>query len=169
MSSHDERQLQRYLDGALDPAAAAAFAARLQGDAALRQRHDEAVAMRSLFTAAAATPRRPRADFTAGVLAAARQLPTRQQLQQADEVGAAMAFCRRLLFAAALLGALGLLWRSGLATIGHGADTLQAAPDDVRQEIDRLDALLRSGSLDAPRQAGSPSAEGSSSASNRRR
>lgn len=165
MSSHDERQLQRYLDGALDPAAAAAFAARLQGDAALRQRHDEAVAMRGLFTAAAAaTPRRPRADFTAGVLAAARQLPTRQQLQQADEVGSAMAFCRRLLFAAALLGALGLLWRSGLATIGHGADTLQAAPDDVRQEIDRLDALLQSGSLDAPPTAGSPSA-----GSNRRR
>jgi anti-sigma factor RsiW len=163
MSSHDERQLQRYLDGALDPAAAAAFAARLQGDDALRQRHDEAVAMRGLFTAAAAaTPRRPRADFTAGVLAAARQLPTRQQLQQADEVGAAMAFCRRLLFAAALLGALGLLWRSGLATIGatigHGADTLQAAPDDVRQEIDRLDALLHSGSVDAPPAAGSPSA-----------
>jgi len=159
MSAHDERQLQRYLDGALDPAAAAAFAARLQGDAALRQRHDEAVAMRGLFTAAAAaTPRRPRVDFTAGVLAAARQLPTRQQLQQADEVGAAMAFCRRLLFAAALLGALGLLWRSGLATIGRGADTLQAAPDDVRQEIDRLDALLQSGSLDAPPAAGSPSA-----------
>lgn len=161
MSSHDERQLQRYLDGALDPAAAAAFALRLQGDAALRQRHDEAVVMRGMFTAAAAAaPRRPRADFTAGVLAAARQLPTRQQLQQADEVGAAMAFCRRLLFAAALLGALGLLWRSGLATIGHGVDTLQAAPDDVRQEIDRLDALLRSGSLDAPRPAGDPSAAG---------
>jgi anti-sigma factor RsiW len=161
MSSHDERQLQRYLDGALDPAAAAAFALRLQGDATLRQRHDEAVAMRGLFTAAAAaTPRRPRPDFTAGVLAAARQLPTRQQLQQADEVGAAMAFCRRLLFAAALLGALGLLWRSGLVTIGHGADTLQAAPDDVRQEIDRLDALLRSGSLDAPPAAGNRSAAG---------
>lgn len=105
--------------------------------------------MRGMFAAAAtASARRPRADFTAGVLAAARQLPTRQQLQQADEVGSAMVFCRRLLFAAALLGALGLLWRSGLIAVGHGADTLQAAPDDVRHEIDRLDALLRSGSLD---------------------
>lgn len=155
MNSNDERQLQRYLDGALEPTAAAAFAQRLQGDAALRQRHDEAVAMRGLFTAAAtASVRRPRADFTAGVLAAARQLPTRQQLQQADEVASAMTFCRRLLLAAAVLGAIGLLWRSGLVAIGDGPQTLQAAPDDVRQEIDRLDALLQGGALDQQAGAG---------------
>lgn len=146
---HDDLQLQRFLDGVLDPAQRAAFAARLQGEPSLQKRHDELVGVRALCTAtAAATVRRPRADFTAGVLAAARQLPSRQQLQQADALGSAAAVCRRLLFAAAILFALGLVVRSGLFVADTGQN-LHASPDDVRTEMERLDGLLQCGGLEA--------------------
>ena len=152
---HDDLQLQRFLDGVLDPAQRAAFAARLQDEPSLQKRHDELAKVRAMCTAAAAaTVRRPSADFTAGVLAAARQLPSRQQLQQADELGSAVSICRRLLLAAAILFALGLLVRSGLFVADTGQD-LQASPDDVRVEMERLDALLQRGGLDAPSGAGS--------------
>ena len=148
---HDDLQLQRFLDGVLDPAQRAAFAARLQSEPSLQKRHDDLVKVHSVCTtAAAATVRRPRADFTAGVLAAARQLPSRQQLQQADELGTAVSICRRLLLAAAILFALGLLVRSGLF-VADTEQNLSASPDDVRTEMERLDALLQRGGIDAPR------------------
>jgi len=152
---HDDLQLQRFLDGVLDPDQRAAFAARLQSEPSLQKRHDDLAKVRSVCTtAAAATVRRPRADFTAGVLAAARQLPSRQQLQQADELGSAVSICRRLLLAAAILFALGLLVRSGLF-VAETAQDLHASPDAVRAEMERLDALLQGGGLDAPEGAGS--------------
>lgn len=150
LSHPDELLLQRHLDGELEPTAAAAFQARLVAEPALRQRRDEALAVRAAFAAAASTAvRRPRADFVAGVLAAVRQLPTRLQLQQADVLTGAFTFCRRLLLAAAVLAALGLLWGSGLLVDG-GGKSLQASPDDVRHEIERLDAMLQHGELEVP-------------------
>lgn len=148
----DELQLQRYLDGELPPDDAAACTARLAADPAFRRRHDEARALRSAFAAARGEGRRASAGFTANVLAAARRLPSREELQQHDVVGGGTMFCRRILLAAAVLAALGLLWRSGLVS-NPGQDTLQATPDEVQREIERLDAIIK-------QQATNPGAQG---------
>ncbi len=142
LSYRDELQLQRYLDGELPPDDAAACTARLAADPAFRRRHDEARALRAAFTAARGADRRVSAGFTANVLAAARRLPSREELQQHDVVGGGTAFCRRILLAAAVLGALGLLWRSGIVSDPR-PDTLQATPDEVQRELDRLDELIK--------------------------
>lgn len=142
LSHRDELQLQRYLDGELPPDDAAAFTARLAAEPAVRRRHDEARALRAGFAAARSEGRRAPAGFTAGVLAAARHLPAREEMQQLDVAAGGASFCRRMLLAAAVLGALGFLWRSGLVT-DRSSDTLQATPADVQREIDRLDDLLK--------------------------
>jgi anti-sigma factor RsiW len=149
LSSEDELALQRYLDGQLATAAAAAFAARLAAEPALAHRLDEAKALRAMFGRAAAAVVRPRAGFAAGVLAAVRRLPSRDLLLQAEQAEVALRVCRRLLLAAMLLAGIGLAWGSGLVG-DERADTLQAAPTaEAQQELDRLDAILRSGAVDA--------------------
>ncbi|MCC7398497.1 MAG: hypothetical protein IT455_15610 [Planctomycetes bacterium] len=132
--------LQRYLDGELDAAARAACDARLLTEPQLRQRLDSLRGFAAGFAAMRAEGRRAPAGFTAAVVAAARRLPSRQELQQADVTAGAVAFCRRLLLAAAILtvGALG--FHFGL--FRHQPSTLQATPDEVQQEMDRLDSLV---------------------------
>jgi anti-sigma factor RsiW len=142
LSNRDELQLQRYLDGELPPDDAAAFTARLTAEPALRRRHDDARALRAGFAAARSDGRRAPAGFTANVLAAARRLPTREEMQQLDVAAGGASLCRRILLAAAVLFALGLLWRSGLVT-ESSPDTLQATPADVQREIERLDELVK--------------------------
>jgi len=141
LPQHDELQLQRYLDGELPPDDAAACTARLAADPAFRRRHDEARALRSAFTAARGGALRASAGFTANVLVAARRLPSREELQHEDVAAAGASFCRRILLAAAVLAALALLWRSGLVSEPR-PDTLQATPDEVQSELDRLDGLI---------------------------
>lgn len=141
LSHRDELQLQRYLDGELPPDDAAAFAARLAAEPEVRRRHDEARTLRTAFAAARGEGRRASAGFTANVLAAARRLPAREELQQLDVAAGGMTFCRRILLAAAALAALGLLWRSGLVA-DRGQDMLQATPDEVQREVERLDAVI---------------------------
>jgi hypothetical protein len=91
------------------------------------------------------------AGFTAKVLAATRRLPDRQALERAD-IGEGIArFCRRLLVAAAIVVGLGFLWHSGILDGGilHGgrAGTLEAAPEEIQEELQRLDALIESGAI----------------------
>jgi anti-sigma factor RsiW len=144
LSAADELLVQRHVDGELAPEAAAAFAARLVVESALRQRVEALQALRAGFLAGRDTGPRPRADFAGKVMAAVRQLPSRQQLEQATAVGGAMMFCRRLLLAAVLLGGVGLAWGTGLFDGGTSAE-LHATPDEVQRELDRLDALLQNG------------------------
>lgn len=143
LSHRDELLVQRHLDGALSPTDAAAFAARLAAEPALREGHAAANAMRGAFAAAREGAMRPRAGFKAAVLAAVRQLPTRLQLEQADIAARTVRFCRRLLLAAALLGSIGFAVSAGL--LGGGAPTMQASPDEMQREIDRLEAVVRAG------------------------
>lgn len=150
LSHHDELLLQRHLDGELEPTAAAAFQARLAAEPDLAAAAAAARGLRSGFAAARAGAARPSAGFTAGVLAATRRLPSRQQLEQADVAAGAVAFCRRLLLAAAVLAGLGLAWQAGLVG-GAEPVTLQAAPGDVQRVIEELDARLQSGAVPPPR------------------
>ncbi|MBX3462214.1 MAG: hypothetical protein KF830_03510 [Planctomycetes bacterium] len=147
---HDHRTLQRFLDGELDAAAAAAFQTRLAHDPALRQRLAEEQQWRRGFAGARAAATVPPADFATGVLAAVRRLPDRALLRQLDaqaEQGArSVRLCQRLLLAAAVLFGLGLLWHGGL--LDRHSDRLEAAPDEIQAELERLDARIRAGGLD---------------------
>ncbi|MEZ6035866.1 MAG: hypothetical protein R3F29_00195 [Planctomycetota bacterium] len=141
--SADDRLLQRYLDRELSADEAAAFAARLLTDAALRDRVQQAEALRAPLLAAAAAPvPRASASFTQKVMAEVRRQPNREQLMRLDLSETALRVCRRILLAAAVLCAIGAAALGGLFDRA-GADTLQAAPGEVQQEIDRLDEAIR--------------------------
>ncbi len=143
LSHQDELLLQRHLDGELDAAASAALRARLAAEPELAKGLDEARALRTGFLVGRATAMRPSASFTGKVLAAARQLPSRRELEQADVAERAMRVCRRILLAAALLAGVGLLWQFGAARSG-GSGQLQAVPDEAQRVIDELDAKAQS-------------------------
>jgi anti-sigma factor RsiW len=149
--SPDDMTLHRFLDGELDAAAAGAFRARLAAEPALRERLAVEQRVRSGFTGARAEATAAPAGFTAGVMAAVRRLPDRgtleQQVAQQDLADRIVRLCRRLLIAAAVVFGLGLLWHSGL--FDDHADRLEAAPDELRLELERLDARIRAGELDA--------------------
>ncbi len=140
LSQADRMLLQRHLDGALDAAASAAFAARIAAEPELAQAAAVARALRAGFVAARGSTARPSGAFTANVVAAVRRLPSRQLLEQADVAGGAIGLCRRIVLAAAILAGLGLVWHSGLVRSSE-PESLQAAPGDVMREVDRLDAL----------------------------
>lgn len=149
LTPRDQSLLQRHLDGELPADAAAAFAARLLAEPDLARAAEAARAGRALLRAAAGPARQPSARFAAGVVAAARQLPSRQQLEQADLATAALRVCRQLLIAAAVLAAFGALWHAGL--IGPARmDTLQASPGVLEQEIRQLDARIQAGAVPPP-------------------
>src|SRR5262245_46257659 len=99
----DELLLHRFLDGEMDSAQAVAFEARLAAEPRLRRHLEDASALRAGFAAADAGAPAPRAGFTAGVLAAARCLPDRQQLKRDDVMADFVRACRRVLIAAAVL------------------------------------------------------------------
>jgi anti-sigma factor RsiW len=145
ISASDERLLHRFLDGALAGEEAVACRSRLAAEPALRQGLAGLQQLRAAFAEARQPVMAAPAGFTAGVLAAARRLPTQVELREAGDWDAVagpgmVRLCRRLLLAAAVLFGLGLLSQSGLFGDGR-ADTLQAAPDEVHREMQRLDAL----------------------------
>lgn len=145
LPASDERLLHRFLDGAMGGDEAAACRARLQAEPQLRQGLAALQQLRAAFAEARQSAAVAPAGFTAGVLAAARRLPSRDDLRDAGEWGSEagqglLRLCRRLLLAAAVLFGLGLLSQAGLFGDGR-ADTLQAGPDDVQREMDRLDSL----------------------------
>jgi len=145
----DELLLHRFLDGEMDSAQAVAFEARLAAEPRLRRRLEDESALRAGFAAAHAGGPAPRAGFTAGVLAAARRLPSRQQIERDDVTADFVRACRRVLIAAAVLFGISLVWYAGL--MSSRSDTLQAVDSrEVQQEMKRLDALIESGALDSP-------------------
>ena len=147
LTHSDELLLHRFLDGEMDSAQAVAFEARLAAEPRLRRRLEDESALRAGFAVAHAGAPAPRAGFTAGVLAAARCLPSRQQLKRDDVVVELVRACRRVLIAAAVLFGISLVWHGGLMN-SRRSSTLEAAPRwEVEQEMKRLDALIESGAL----------------------
>ena len=145
--SRDDLMIQRYVDGELPEAEAAAFAARMLQEPSLRERVEELQQFASGFAGddAVAAP----AGFTANVLTEVRRLPERAELEQMDLAAGAVKLCTRVLLAAALILGLGLAWHAGLLD-GNRADTVEAAPDAIEQEMDRLDQLILE-SMEEPR------------------
>lgn len=142
--SHEDQQLQRYLDGELSEPEAAAFAARMLADHDLRQRVEAMEQVQLGFASAkndATGPVAAPVGFTASVLSEVRRLPSREQMQQMDLSEGAVRLCRRLLLAAAILVGLGLGWQSGLFS-PNGSDKVEAAsPAEIEAEMQRLDEM----------------------------
>lgn len=149
LEPNDPMLVQRHLDGALDAAAAAAFTARLRAEPELARAVADAAAQRDLLRAAAGPGRRASPRFAAGVVAAARALPTRLQLQQADAVAAAVRTCRRVLLAAAAVAVVGALWHAGLLG-GRAPATLQASAGEMDAAIRQLDERIQTGAVPPP-------------------
>lgn len=150
ISTADSLLLQRYLDRELPADAAEAFRRRLDADPELAA----AAAAHGVFAAGFAAARRDvrvaPAGFAHKVLAGVRQLPARAQLEAEATSAVVVRVCRRVLLAAVVLFAMGLALRSGLLDGGFG-EQLQAAPEEVEAEMQRLDALaarLDAASLD---------------------
>ena len=141
--SHDDRQnLDRLLDGELPPERAAALRARLAAEPALRTAFEERQRLRGAFASAASTRGfAAPAGFTASVLAATRGLPARREIEEREVADHIVRVCRRVLIAAAVVVGLGIVWQSGLWRRDHDS-RLQAAPNEVEQEMNRLDALI---------------------------
>ena len=145
--SRDERMVQRYVDGELSEPAAAAFATRLLREPGLREQVSALQSLTSHMLPPA--PSSAPDGFTADVLTAVRRLPERVQLEQAEVAAGAVQLCVRVLIAAALVLGLGLAWHAGLLAPGV-ADTLEAGPPTVEQELQRLDELILE-SMEGPR------------------
>ncbi|MBL8752694.1 MAG: hypothetical protein JNK15_05285 [Planctomycetes bacterium] len=142
----DQLQLQRFLDDRLGPTERAAFAARIAAEPSLQDALAAERTLRGGFRAAAAQARAPSASFAASVLAKARQLPSRVELEQADIAAGGVGLIRRLLLAAGVVVGIGLVYAAGLGE--RESAHLQAVPAaDEQAEIDRLDQLLRSGAV----------------------
>ncbi len=141
LSYADELLLHRFLDAELAAAEVAAFETRLVAEPLLRRHLEQARALRAGFAAGRAGGPVAAVGFTAGVLAAARRLPSRQEMDQIEISAGLVRTCQRLLMAAAIVFAIGLAWHGGLFDGGR-CDTLQAAPDEVEREMQRLDALV---------------------------
>jgi anti-sigma factor RsiW len=141
--SNDDRKLQRYLDGELSPSDSAAFAAQLLTDSSLRRRAEAMKQAQVGFENLRENGdfARAPAGFTARVMSEVRRLPSREQMQQQDMAEGAVRLCRRLLLAAAILFGVGLIWQTGLMS-PNGATTVEAAPEDIQREMQRLDALI---------------------------
>lgn len=144
----DELLLQRLLDGELEAPARAEVEARIGAEPALRQRFEMEQALRAGFRTLRAQGRTAPASFTASVVAAVRRLPSRSELVDGEEQQQIRRLCRRVLIAALALLGLGLAVHAGLLDRGQ-SNTLQAAPDEIQREMDRLDALIQGGILEA--------------------
>lgn len=153
MSELNEREMRvvaRYVDGELAGEESAAIERRLVQDPDLRAAVDELREFRGLFAAERdVAPPRPTAGFRDRVLGEVQRLPTADELRatETSRVVEFEAFCRRLMVAAALLIAVGVLAFAGFV---HSGDTgeLEASETEVRQEMERLDALIRAESPD---------------------
>jgi anti-sigma factor RsiW len=143
VSDDDERNVHRFLDGELDEAASAGFRARLAAEPGLRERLAEARALRVGFEAGRGRAIAAPAGFTASVVAGVRQLPARAELEQREVAESVIRLCRRLLVAALVVLSFGVAWHVGL--LDAHRDTLEAAPAEVRSEMERLVALIDAG------------------------
>lgn len=141
LKDQDLMLLDRYLDGELSPEQRAICAARLAAEPALRAGLEERTQLRRAFRADGGGGGRfvPRPGFADRVLAATHRLPVEVAADSASNV---VKLCQRILLVAAAVFAAAMLWQSGMFTDG-GDSSLQAAPDEVQQIVDDLDAKIR--------------------------
>ena len=102
---HSEQELWRYLDGEMGAAEAEAIEAAAQSDEALRGRIDE---LRTIKTEVLAGAPEPTPDFAARVAAMAANAG--RSLAPVLDLDEARRYLKRVLVAAAILGAVGMAY-----------------------------------------------------------
>lgn len=147
ITAADALLLQRLLDHELPAEAVEVMRRRLAAEPALAAAAAEHGALAAGFAAARQDVRRAPAGFAAKVIAEVRQLPARAQIEAEATSTVVLRVCRRVLIAAAILFGIGLAVQAGLFDSGLG-EQLQAAPEEVQAEMQRLDGLASK--LDVP-------------------
>lgn len=139
--------VSRYVDGEMTGDDLVSFRRRLAAEPALREIVSEVEELRGWFRRGSVLPPIPASPgFTASVLAAARRLPTREELQ-AEETNARtyenelVTCARRISLAAAVVFGLSLLMFATL-NVPQDASQLMANPE-LQLEMDRLDQQIR--------------------------
>jgi anti-sigma factor RsiW len=141
LSPADEKMLHRFVDGELSGAVLADCQQRLAAEPALRQRLHDLQGLRECFAAGRREQVLAPAGFTADLMAAIRRR-TLEQSWRREEENRLVPLCRRLLLAAAVLVGLAALWLSGIVR-DQSPRNLEAAPDVVQREMQRLDRLIQ--------------------------
>lgn len=140
---HDVRLIDRFLDGALQGDELVQCRRRCESEPELRVLLQQRQKLRAGFAAGRGLAFTPPAGFASRVLVESRRLPVAGD-------GEVAALCRRILLVAAAVVAAALLWQSGWFGLRHGG-VLEAAPDEMRQAIDDLDARIRAEAGGGPR------------------
>ena len=144
-------RIARYVDGEMPATERPDFEHDLDHDPALAVRVEELRGLRALFAAerTAAVPV-PADGFAAGVLDAIRRQPL--PADHGDELLPVVRAARVVTAAAAAVVIFGLTLLAivSWADDGSGGD-LVASPDEVRTEIQQLDAAIRRVSAEQPR------------------
>lgn len=144
----DGRLVYRYLDGEMTAEELERFRVRIEREPDLRSALKDAEELRSWFRPGRAEPGfAAAAGFSERVLAEVRRLPSREDLIRAGALDPAeerqlIGLSHRLLAAAVVLAGLFAALASGLF-FPPETDRLEASPDEIRTEMDRLDALIR--------------------------
>ncbi len=132
--------IHRYVDGELNGVECAAFEQRLSAEPELQHAVDEARAYVGLFSAErdAATPC-PTDGFQSRVVETVRRLPVGEPGGGGDSAEVQQ-LVRRILVAAVILFSLGFLVYAGLLRQTDEAELI-AAPDEIKSEMERIDAI----------------------------
>ena len=158
----DALDVMRFLDGEMHDVERTRFEQRLQGEPELAEALATARGGRDWFAAGRDEPIAPPEGLAASVMAQVRAEPAPDRSQPDAPVTAASTtgsvdagapsdgearFVRQLLLAAVLLIGLAAGLFLGMK-VQEDAERLEASPDRIRQEMERLDERIRDGALD---------------------
>ncbi len=138
----------RYVDGEMSADEGHSFQKRLAREPGLQASVHKVEEVRAWFRRSRHQPLiPPNPLFTGSVIAAARRLPTRdellaQDIQEHDYESELVTYARRISLAAAVVFGLCLLL-FGTLQVQPDAAQLVASPDRVRLEMERLDRAIR--------------------------
>ena len=146
-SKRDATLVARYVDDEMTGVERAGFEARLAQDPALQVAVSEMESLRGWFRGGRDEPLVPASPgFAASVIAAARRLPTRDELLEQESAGdresELVDWSRRISLAAAVIFGVSMLLFMTLR-ISSEATRLEAAPARLRLEMERLDDAIR--------------------------
>lgn len=147
-SVNERIAVSRYVDGEMTGDDLVSFRQRLAAEPALREIVGEAEELRSWFRRGSVRPPIPASPgFTVSVLAAARRLPTREELQAEDTNARAyenelVTCARRISSAAAVVFGLALLTFATL-NLTRDANRLEAGVNERLRAMEVLDQAIR--------------------------
>jgi hypothetical protein len=143
LSVADVRAVHRFVDGVMSDREAHEFRRRLENEPELRLELQGLENALAGFVAGRATGVQAPPDFTRRLMRAVHLSANDPSWREhVLDDGQVVRWCRRILLVAAALLFAAAVWRIGLLP-GQKPDTLQAAPDVLQLEMQRLDERIR--------------------------